>query len=313
MTTANLFPVSDEDDDNDATPIIEDPTNIRPDLGALGILEHSRGICEDTYENRSVLRSAQMGWDTVYATNGVPTGLIQARSKDMVTQRRILSLAEKRPILVDPKNMNSDYLTGLDLIAESATDNIVPPWVIGATRMWINEQDNPIATEKRKPTAMPHRCRQVKDDAIRCMLWSSGRLKDDGLCRVHLRHVKKNPSDDIERARKKLVQAAPYAVDVLEDLMNSAVSEPVRLKASTEILDRAGVRGGIELDGNINVTDGRSAADIISERLGRLASGAVHVAAQLATAGIEVHDAEEVPQTNDGQDKEDTTDAESNE
>jgi len=313
MTTANLFPVSDEDDDNDATPIIEDPTNIRPDLGALGILEHSRGICEDTYENRSVLRSAQMGWDTVYATNGVPTGLIQARSKDMVTQRRILSLAEKRPILVDPKNMNSDYLTGLDLIAESATDNIVPPWVIGATRMWINEQDNPIATEKRKPTAMPHRCRQVKDDAIRCMLWSSGRLKDDGLCRVHLRHVKKNPSDDIERARKKLVQAAPYAVDVLEDLMNSAVSEPVRLKASTEILDRAGVRGGIELDGNINVTDGRSAADIISERLGRLASGAIHTAAQLATAGIEVHDAEEVPQTNDGQDKEDTTDAESNE
>jgi len=179
--------------------------------------------------------------------------------------------------------------------------------------MWINEQDNPIATEKRKPTAMPHRCRQVKDDTIRCMLWSSGRLKDDGLCRVHLRHVKKNPSDDIERARKKLVQAAPYAVDVLEDLMNSAVSEPVRLKASTEILDRAGVRGGIELDGNINVTDGRSAADIISERLGRLASGAIHTAAQLATAGIEVHDAEEVPQTNDGQDKEETTDAEPNE
>ena len=78
MTTANLFPVSDEDDDNDATPIIEDPTNIRPDLGALGIFEHSRGVCEDTYENRSILRSSQMGWDTVYATNGVPTGLIQA-------------------------------------------------------------------------------------------------------------------------------------------------------------------------------------------------------------------------------------------
>ena len=302
MTTANLFPVNDEDDDNDSTPIIEDPTNIRPDLGALGIFEHSRGVCEDTYENRSILRSSQMGWDTVYATNGVPTGLIQARSKDMVTQRRILSLAEKRPILVDPKNMNSDYLTGLDLVAESASDHIVPPWVIGATRMWINEQDNPIATEKRKPTAMPHRCRQVKDDAIRCMLWSSGRIKDDGLCRVHLRHVKKNPSDDIERARKKLVQAAPYAVDVLEDLMNSAVSEPVRLKASTEILDRAGVRGGIELDGNINVTDARPAAEIISERLQRLASGAVNAAAVLSAAGIaietnDVADAEEIQQT----------------
>jgi len=278
-------PIDDEVDANDLTPRIEDPVNIRPDLSSLGILEVERGICEDTFENRSVLRASQMGWDTVYASNGVPTGLIQARSKDMATQRRILSLAEKKPILVDPKNMNSDYLTGLDLVAESASDHLVPPWVIGATRMWVAEQDNPVATEKRRPTAMPHRCRQIKDDQIRCMLWSSGRLKDDGLCRVHLRHVNKNPSDDIERARKKLVQAAPYAVDTLEDLMQNAVSEPVKLKASTEILDRAGVRGGVELDGNISVTDGRPAADIIAERLARLATGAIQIAASLSSNG----------------------------
>lgn len=154
--------------------------------------------------------------------------------------------------------------------------------------MWVNEQDNPIASAKRKPTALPHRCRQIKDDKIRCMLWSSGRVKDDGLCRVHLRHVRNNPSDDIERARKKLVQAAPYAVDILEDLMLNAVSEPVKLKASTEILDRAGVRGGIELDGNISVTDARPAADIISERLNRLASGAINVAASLASQGVPI-------------------------
>ena len=275
----------DEVDANDLTPRIEDPVNIRPDLSSLGILEVERGICEDTFENRSVLRASQMGWDTVYASNGVPTGLIQARSKDMVTQRRILSLAEKKPILLDPKNMNSDYLTGLDLIAESASDHLVPPWVIGATRMWVAEQDNPVATEKRRPTAIPHRCRQIKDDQIRCMLWSSGRLKDDGLCRVHLRHVKKNPSDDIERARKKLLQAAPYAVDILEDLMQNAISEPVKLKASTEILDRAGVRGGVELDGSISITDGRPAADIIAERLARLATGAIQIAASLSSNG----------------------------
>jgi hypothetical protein len=286
--SSNLFPSNQEDDEEDSVPLIEEPVNIRPDLSALGILEHQRGICEDTFENRSILRSAQMGWDTVYATNGVPTGLIQARSKDMVTQRRILSLAEKRPILVDPKDMNSDYLTGLDLVAEVASDNLVPTWVLGATRMWVNEQDNPIASAKRKPTALPHRCRQIKDDKIRCMLWSSGRIKDDGLCRVHLRHVRNNPSDDIERARKRLVQAAPYAVDILEDLMLNAVSEPVKLKASTEILDRAGVRGGIELDGNISVTDVRPAADIISERLNRLASGAIHVAASLASQGVPI-------------------------
>ena len=281
-------PVDDDDDKSDVSPHIDSPVNLRPDLTIFGIDEVERGVCEDTYENRSILRGAQMGWDTVYSSSGVPTGLIQARSKDMATQRRILSLAEKRPILVDPGNMNSDYLTGLDLLAESEADRIVPPWVVGATKMWVREQDEPIASDKRKPTALPHRCRQVKDDQIRCMLWSSGRLKDDGLCRVHLRHVRKNPSDDIERARKKLMQAAPYAVDVLEDLMQFAASEPVKLKASTEILDRAGVRGGVELDGNISVTDGRPAAEIIAERLSRLASGAISVAANLAANGVEV-------------------------
>lgn len=287
MTEINIF--TGDDDEKETVPdalIIEEGLNIRPDLAALGILEVQRGVCEDTFENRSILRSNQLGWDTVYATNGVPTGLIQARSKDMVTQRRLLSLTEKRPILVDPTNKNSDYLTGLDLIAEPASDNLVPSWVLGATRMWIAEQENPIASEKRKPTALPSRCTTIKDDGIRCMLWSSGRPKDAGMCRVHLRHVNKRPSDEIERARKKLVQSAPYAVDTLEELMQYATSEPVRLKASTEILDRAGVRGGIELDTNVNVTDGRSPAEIIEERLQRLAHGALSVASTLVASGV---------------------------
>jgi hypothetical protein len=293
--TLDLTPKDDDDSlaavDPSQLDISEGP-NIRPDLSALGIQEVQRGVCEDTFENRSILRSNQLGWDTVYATNGVPTGLIMARSKDMVTQRRLLSLEEKKPILSDPGNKNSDYLTGLDLIAEPKTDNLVPTWVIGATRMWIAEQDNPIATEKRKPTALPSRCTYMKDDGIRCMLWSSGRPKDAGMCRVHLRHVAKRPSDEIERARKKLVQSAPYAVDTLEELMQYATSEPVRLKASTEILDRAGVRGGIELDATVS-TNERPAAEIIAERLNRLAGGAIQVAGSLASQGVTVTSTDE--------------------
>lgn len=273
-----------EDDEPDFL-LTEEGVNLRPDLSSLGIIEHQRGICEDTFENRSILRSNQLGWDTVYASNGVPTGLIMARSKDMAKQRRLLSLAEKKPIMVDPGNVNSDYLTGLDLIAEPATDNLVPSWVIGATRMWVSEQDNPIATEKRKPTALPTRCTFIKDDGIRCMLWSSGRPKDSGMCRVHLRHVNKRPSDEIERARKKLVQSAPYAVDTLEELMQYATSEPVRLKASTEILDRAGVRGGIELDATVS-TNERPATEIIAERLERLRAGAVIIAGEIVDRAI---------------------------
>jgi hypothetical protein len=280
---------------------IDEPVNLRPNLSELGINEVERGICEDTYENRGILRRAKMGWDTVYSSNGVPTGLIQARSEAMATERRMLSLAEKKPIMVDPSSSNSDYLTGLDLLAESASDYLVPPWVVGATKMWVAEQDNPVASEKKKPTALPHRCRAVKDDGLRCMLWSSGRPKDDGLCRVHLRSLKKRPGEDIERARQKLTQAAPYAVDMLEDLMQNAVSEPVKLKASTEILDRAGVRGGVEVDSNISVTDVRPAAVIIAERLQRLAMGAVTVAAELSNTGLVIEPEKELTGEEDEQ------------
>jgi len=269
-TDVNIFGTPQEEE----KPVIEidEPINLRPDLSLIGIVEVERGVCEDTFENRALLRKGKMGWDTVYSSNGVPTGLIMARSDAMAKERRLLSLAEKRPIMVDPESLNSDYLTGMDLIAETATDYLVPPWVIGATRMWLKEQDQPIASEKRKPTALPHRCRAVKDDGIRCMLWSSGRPKDDGLCRVHLRSVKKRPGEDIERARQKITQAAPYAVDILEDLMLNAISEPVKLKASTEILDRAGIRGGVEFDTKVSLVDDRSAAQIIQDRLARLSS-----------------------------------------
>ena len=125
------------------------------------------------------------------------------------------------------------------------------------------------------------------------MLWGSGRPKDDGLCRVHLRSVKHKTSDDIERAREKLTQAAPYAVDKLEELMEFAESEPVKLKAATEILDRAGVRGGIEIDTTATL-DVRPAAEVIAERLERLAVGAAAAAATLHQDGNKIIDAEVV-------------------
>jgi hypothetical protein len=70
--------------------------------------------------------------------------------------------------------------------------------------------------------------------------------------------------------------------------MQNAQSEPVKLKASTEILDRAGVRGGVEFDARLEVTDGRQPAQVVAERLQRLAAGAIQVAAKMAQAGLEV-------------------------
>lgn len=305
-----------EEDPADSQPQVEAPIDLRPDLSALGIEETDKGVCEDNFINRGILRRAGMSWDPVYSTTGQVTGLIFARSKESRIERRLQSLAEKRPLLVVPTDNNSDFITGLDLLAEQATDYLVPPWVVHSTRLYLKEQEaGGPASPKRQPLAQPHRCRQIKDDAIRCLLWSSGRPKDDGLCRIHLRSTKKNPSDDIERARAKLVQAAPYAVDLLEDLMENAESEPVKLKAATEILDRAGVRGGIEIDTSVNL-DVRPAATVIAERLERLAQGAISTAARLAEAGLhvvpekEIIDAEVVESESGPQDvREEETDA----
>lgn len=291
----NIIPAFAEPEKERAEYAIDEPVNLRPILGDIGIDEVERGICLDTFENRGILRRAKMGWDTVYSTNGVPTGLIQARSNEMAKARRVLSLAEKKPILVDPDRINSDFLSGLDLIAEPATDYLVPRWVIASTRSYLKElEDGGPSSPKKLPAGLPSRCRQVKEDGIRCMLWSSGRLKDDGLCRVHLGSISRRPGEDIERARAKLVQAAPYAVDILEDLMENAISEPVKLKASTEILDRAGVRGGIEFDTSVTVTDGRSPASIVADRLQRLANAAMHQASNLASNGVTIVDADVV-------------------
>jgi len=263
-------PAPDESSDE---PAIETTIDLRPDLSALGMLEHERGVVEDSYENRQVLRSNSYSWDAVYSQTGQPTGLITARSPEMARERRLLSIQDKKPLLLDPRDNNSDYLIGLDLLVDETATRITPPWVVGATRKWVEEQDRGGPTSaKRAPAVRPHRCKTVKSDGIRCMLWSSGRIKDDGLCRVHLRSVRK-PGEDIERARRKLIQSAPYAVDVLEQMMESAESEQVRLKASTEILDRSGLRAGMDLNIDVEVTEGRSPAQIVQERLARLASG----------------------------------------
>jgi hypothetical protein len=262
---------------------IDAPVNLRPDLALHGIEEVDRGVCEDTFENRQALRRAKMNWLPVYAVNGVPTGLIQALSSEMQSQQRLQSLDEKKQILVDPNDKNSHYLTGYDLLAESAADYIVPPWVLGATRSWArqqNETNGDPESKGKKPLALPSRCKAIKDDGIRCQLWSGGRSGDDGFCRVHLGSLRNKPTDSVERARARLTQSAPAAVDTLEELMNSAESEPVKLKAATEILDRSGVRAGFDIGGEVSI-DVRPAASIIADRLQRLSVNALEAEARL--------------------------------
>lgn len=276
----DVFIGEDEEPAHMSLPDLPTAYDLRPDLSELGIIEHERGVCQDSYENRSLLRRANFAYDTVYDQMGRPTGLIAARSQEQLRERRVISLTEKRPLLSEPNNNNSDFLTGVDLMLEDTALRITPPWVVGATRAWLEEQKNGgPKSSKRQPAALPHRCRFMKTDGLRCMLWSSGRPKDDALCNIHLGSIKR-PGQDVERARAKIVQSASYAVDVVEELMENATSEPVRLKAATEILDRAGVRGGVELDVGIDLNV-RPAHVILAERLQRLAGAAIETAISL--------------------------------
>lgn len=274
MTELSIFAAQEEsDDDNLPVPQLDTPPDLRPDLADLGLVEAERGVCEDTYENRAVLRRHRYSWTRVYDQHGSPTTLIAAQSPEQQEQARVLSLSQKRALLSDQNNLNSDYLVGLELVLEEQAARLVPGWVLKATRDWQARENRP-ADKRGRPLYLPARCLHVKADGLRCQLWSSGRPKDDGLCRQHLGRLARKPGESVERARQKVIQSAPYAVDVLEQLMETAVSEPVKLKAASEILDRAGIKGGLQVDINATVNDGRDAVDVVMEKLQRLYNGA---------------------------------------
>jgi hypothetical protein len=295
-----------EDGPENITPIVDVPYDRRPNLEELGIIEIERGICEDTFENRAILRRSMLKWSPVFDDqSGAATNLIIARSIEQDKERALISINNKRQLLSDPGNVNSDFLTGLDLLLDDEALKISPPWVVGATRNWLKEQEQGgPKSEKRAPLGLPGRCRMTKTDGTRCQLWNSGRIKDDGLCRIHLGSTRRT-ANNVEIARQKISQASSYAVDVLEELMETAISEPVKLKAATEILDRAGVRGGMELNIDVKNTD-RSPAEILAERLARLEAVASMRTTELIADGVQVTEVYSItdvtPKPEDGSD-----------
>ncbi len=288
MTDVAIYEEDSEDSPENTLPVVDVPYDRRPNLEELGIIEIERGICEDTFDNRAILRRSMLKWSPVFDDQtGAATNLIIARSIEQDKERALISINNKRQLLSDPGNVNSDFLTGLDLLLDDDAQKIAPPWVLGATRNWLKEQEEGgPKSAKRAPLGLPGRCRLTKTDGTRCQLWNSGRIKDDGLCRIHLGSTRRT-ANNVEIARQKISQASSYAVDVLEELMETAVSEPVKLKAATEILDRAGVRGGMELNVDIKTTD-RSPAEILAERLARLEAVAAERTTQLTADGVQV-------------------------
>lgn len=66
----------------------------------------------------------------------------------------------------------------------------------------------------------------------------------------------------------RLLDDTGLALDCLEALMEPGTGESIRLKASTEVLDRAGIRGGFEIDLGVGTT--ANPMEMLTERLTQL-------------------------------------------
>jgi hypothetical protein len=266
-------------------------------LDELGLDEIESGIYENTFDNRRALMSAGWLWrvydgplpDRYLEDDGSEPDPRPMLIEPYSPMERAAAMWEKRQqLLANPEDLNSDYVFGEELmlmVSAAGRSRLrvegVPGWVAAMTRARIKllteeNRINDLYEDRGDGTGagvyVPVRCRFIKSDGSRCWQWSSHLVNSPPMCKSHVRY-KRDPGEAqrvVREAKERLAQAAGGAVETLEQLMLTSESEPVRLKASTEILDRAGVRGGIEVDQTVTVEHIDPAAQV-RERLERLA------------------------------------------
>lgn len=102
----------------------------------------------------------------------------------------------------------------------------------------------------------------------RCALCSSPVVKVDAvLCVAHFTEQRR------QAVYVKLAEHQGDAIDVMYDLAMNASSEAVRQSAARDLLDRAGLRRGVEVEVTTNA--GQSPAEVLRERLARLRAATV--------------------------------------
>lgn len=121
------------------------------------------------------------------------------------------------------------------------------------------------------------KCVHIKKDGERCRRYARrGTGLTAGskpLCPKHggnLPNVKNHAAKIVDAARLAIADSVPDAVNRIVYLVNTdGVPESVQLKAATEILDRAGVKGGADMTVDVNVNH-VSASDKLAEKLSSL-------------------------------------------
>lgn len=112
------------------------------------------------------------------------------------------------------------------------------------------------------------RCVVIKKDGARCGRWSMRGMTKcyaHGKRELNFPNVAAHKEAVIEAARMRLLDVSDDAVDALEQLLQPGTSEGIRLKAATEILDRNGIRGGFEVE--VEVEHKEDPASTLASRL----------------------------------------------
>ena len=114
------------------------------------------------------------------------------------------------------------------------------------------------------------RCTKTMKNGERCKnMGLNGMLPDNAKCIQHggkQLSVKEKARARVDAVRLRMAEDTGLAMDVIEGLLsNSGTADQIRLKAAESVLDRAGIRAGVEIDvsGEVQV----NTAEQVRERL----------------------------------------------
>jgi cytosine/adenosine deaminase-related metal-dependent hydrolase len=137
----------------------------------------------------------------------------------------------------------------------------------------VEQAEMPIIPAGWKPTVREPvpvvRCTELTRAGTRCKRWS---LRGTTQCIKHggqLPNVQEHAAAVVEAAKLRLIGIADLAIDQIEDLMINASGEGIRLKAAQDVLDRASVKGAVEID--VTVRQEETSADRVAKRLAEMA------------------------------------------
>lgn len=167
------------------------------------------------------------------------------------------------------KNSELPNLPAIEDIPKKPGDPDYSPF-LDPSSVWYGIHDFRPRSDRPIPTM---RCYKIKKDGTQCLrrgIRGSGFNGTNAVCHIHggqLPSVKEYAKSVTEAARLQIFAGAPDAVQTIMNIMtNPGTQDQIKLKAATELLDRAGVRGGMEIE--VEVKDVREKpSDILRKKL----------------------------------------------